>query len=1218
MKKKICLTLLAALAILPLFSCEEKNPPIPKPEHYIYVAPNASKSGTGDKTNPMDFSTAIYKAQPDTVFLLAGGVYKYNTRLSLFNDGAPNHYIKVVRENPEEKVIFDFSDMVFQSDNRGIQVYGDFWHFDGIDICGAGDNGMYISGSYNIVENCNFYNNRDSGLQIGRSSSSDKTIDSWPHYNLVRNCTAWANYDDETYGENADGFAAKLTIGYGNVFDGCIAFRNSDDGWDLYAKEDSGNIGTVIIENCVAFENGYLPYQIDRQLPDGTPYKSHDTLNGDGIGYKLGGSVMEGDVVLRNSMTFNNKLHGVGDNSNPGVLSIKNVTTVNNCVGLNEDGTVKDRGIPGVDNKSNNVDLARDTKSYNNYYGIVSYVNNQANYDVGISGESSYNEDHYRGSCAYSIFQTEYNDGEVYRVFNDYSDASSYQTNMVDTSFNKGELFTGISDASFASLEPINALCESREKVAELIKYDELFRNEDRSVNMGDVMRIVDQNLLTFANGKPIGAQLNKSSYNEYEHTEIPDLTKCTTRDEVKVEAAKTFLEVLCDEEAVYQDFEIAKRINGCEITWESSNTDVISILDEEEISTSTSVFVTALVTSPKENTKVKLTATISCGDFKSTKEFDLNVRARKQAFGKIVNSGDSSIRVNKYEEYVVPRIYATDASSNTGSPLSSNLYDISYTYEFASDRNARYYPVDGVYTSVSGVYKVTATLTSKIEADNGKTESVVYYVYIVDKDCDIDFVNQEYEFTLHKDGYALTGEVSNILGIVHSVVSPTPLELTQEELMNHPDVQTFEIEKDSITANFLADNTASQEYYTYTIISNYNKNKVSEIYENIVKVQKIETHNDFYKLATSGKIGTYSSGDPVIYSLENDLDFAEYEWNITTGVGNFGSLFNGNGHTVSNVTIYSETGAKNVNMFYKIQNGTIMNVNFNNISIENKNTGNGKQVGIIGELQGGYVHNVRATNINAHGKEGVGGIIGSVTGGVNYISNCQFDNRNANEGYRISAVNKYAGGIVGNGQKNSDQTVFELHIENCVSLGTVGDGKDAGGNTGGIIGRVKNETSAYKTIINNCYFKGKIIAKGQYNAGILGDLDNGAGYCEINNCYSEPIIIYNDVVLDGRLADVKNEEVQMYAHKNSNPIIGRAVLSTGEYNTNNNYGTWSEYYSSSVHSLGFVFHSFYGPDWEPTTNFYKNVMTWNVYDVETNPEGIFIYDETTHFITLR
>ena len=75
-----------------------------------------------------------------------------------------------------------------------------------------------------------------------------------------------------------------------------------------------------------------------------------------------------------------------------------------------------------------------------------------------------------------------------------------------------------------------------------------------------------------------------------------------------------------------------------------------------------------------EENTNVKLTATITCGDATTTKEFNLNVRARKQAFGEIVNSGESSIRVNKYEEYVVPHIYATDASSNTGSPLSSNF----------------------------------------------------------------------------------------------------------------------------------------------------------------------------------------------------------------------------------------------------------------------------------------------------------------------------------------------------------------------------------------------------------------------------------------------------------------------------------------------------------------------------------------------------------------
>ena len=176
MKKKIILTLLAILAILPLFSCD-KNVPEVDPENYVYIAPNASESGTGSKTNPMDFSKAVYQAKPDTVFLLAGGVYKYNIRLTLFNSGTPNHYIRVVRQNPEEKVTFDFSEMMFDSTNRGVQIYGDFWHFDGIDICGAGDNGMYISGNYNIIENCNFYNNRDSGLQLGRAYSSDKTIE---------------------------------------------------------------------------------------------------------------------------------------------------------------------------------------------------------------------------------------------------------------------------------------------------------------------------------------------------------------------------------------------------------------------------------------------------------------------------------------------------------------------------------------------------------------------------------------------------------------------------------------------------------------------------------------------------------------------------------------------------------------------------------------------------------------------------------------------------------------------------------------------------------------------------------------------------------------------------------------------------------------------------------------------------------------------------------
>jgi len=57
--------------------------------------------------------------------------------------------------------------------------------------------------------------------------------------------------------EDADGFAAKLTCGEGNVFRNCIAINNCDDGWDLYTKKETGAIGVVTLENCQAIGNGY-------------------------------------------------------------------------------------------------------------------------------------------------------------------------------------------------------------------------------------------------------------------------------------------------------------------------------------------------------------------------------------------------------------------------------------------------------------------------------------------------------------------------------------------------------------------------------------------------------------------------------------------------------------------------------------------------------------------------------------------------------------------------------------------------------------------------------------------------------------------------------------------------------------------------------------------------------------------------------------------------
>ena len=243
-------------------------------------------NGTGDgktEDNPISFEKISASAKAGDTLLLESGTYSYGYKIGLYNSGSNGKYITVKPKDAGGRVIFDFKEEAFNSNLRGIQVYGDFWYFDSIEICNAGDNGMYISGDYNVVDNCLFYNNSDTDLQLGRTSSEDSSIETWPSYNLIKNCTSFANFDEPTYGENADGFAAKLTVGYGNVFDGCIAFRNSDDGWDMYAKQDSGCIGTVALYNCVSFENGYLPYKIDILDAEGNAYKSYDTLNGDGI-----------------------------------------------------------------------------------------------------------------------------------------------------------------------------------------------------------------------------------------------------------------------------------------------------------------------------------------------------------------------------------------------------------------------------------------------------------------------------------------------------------------------------------------------------------------------------------------------------------------------------------------------------------------------------------------------------------------------------------------------------------------------------------------------------------------------------------------------------------------------------------------------------------------------------------------------------------------------
>lgn len=285
----------------------------------IFVAPNGKPEGNGTKPSPLDLQTAITKVVAGGAIVLKGGVYKFSDTVKIdYTNCGSEGAMKYILPESGKAALFDFSAQPVADSARGFQLDGSFWHIYGITCYNAGDNGMYVTGKNNIVERCIFQANQDTGLQIARRASTLSDKKDWPENNLILNCTAFDNKDDKT-GENADGFASKLTCGEGNVFDGCISYANCDDGWDLYAKPATGPIGIVTIRNCVAYQNG--------KTTSGQNY-----ANGDMNGFKLGGSnnACPTPHVVYNCAAFLNGKDGFTDNGNGGALDVSDCTSYGN------------------------------------------------------------------------------------------------------------------------------------------------------------------------------------------------------------------------------------------------------------------------------------------------------------------------------------------------------------------------------------------------------------------------------------------------------------------------------------------------------------------------------------------------------------------------------------------------------------------------------------------------------------------------------------------------------------------------------------------------------------------------------------------------------------------------------------------------------------------------------------------------------------------------
>jgi hypothetical protein len=286
----------------------------------IYVATTGNDSNPGTESSPyLNIQKAVDETTPGDVIYLRGGTYMLTKRVKIEKAGTADKRI-CLWAYPGEKVIIDGTNEVVTSVNEFKQArciyvnhFGNYWHFKNLELCNAKDNGMKMEGSYNVVENCKFHDNNDTGLQIGmyKDFAIEETqsfpITGEPQFNpgynyckgnIIINCDSWYNYDKVSFsgsddGGDADGFACKLFPGPGTEFHGCRSWNNSDDNWDLYMVYHP-----IIIDNCWSWNAGKT---------------SAGVGIGNGNGFKLGGGGTSGGAafaqsvgahVVRNSVAF--------------------------------------------------------------------------------------------------------------------------------------------------------------------------------------------------------------------------------------------------------------------------------------------------------------------------------------------------------------------------------------------------------------------------------------------------------------------------------------------------------------------------------------------------------------------------------------------------------------------------------------------------------------------------------------------------------------------------------------------------------------------------------------------------------------------------------------------------------------------------------------------------------------------------------------------------
>ncbi|QOV90777.1 right-handed parallel beta-helix repeat-containing protein [Humisphaera borealis] len=247
----------------------------------FFVAPDGHDDNPGTLDKPFATIQQSQKAvAPGDTVHIRGGTYAmteqqiarkekiwaYVTHLD--KSGLPGKPITYAAYK-DEKPVFDYSAVKPQGMRiDAFYVPASWIHLKGLEVVGVQATlkthsqsiGFANDGSNNIYERLSIHDGQAIGIYSVRGSN-----------NLFLNCDAYRNWDytsEDGKGGNVDGFGCHPTKGStGNVFRGCRAWFNSDDGYDCISAHEA-----VTFENCWAMYNGYSSER--KSLADGNGFKA--------------------------------------------------------------------------------------------------------------------------------------------------------------------------------------------------------------------------------------------------------------------------------------------------------------------------------------------------------------------------------------------------------------------------------------------------------------------------------------------------------------------------------------------------------------------------------------------------------------------------------------------------------------------------------------------------------------------------------------------------------------------------------------------------------------------------------------------------------------------------------------------------------------------------------------------------------------------------------